>query len=205
MKWKDFDAIIFDLGGVLINLDYDLTPQAFAQIGGTDFQNLYSKASQNSLFDDFETGKISSFHFINRILDLLPKGANPNQVVHAWNKMILNFDSRRLDLLDEIRSEKPIFLLSNTNDLHMTQVRAELKKISDRPLESYFNKVYLSQDIGHRKPHAEAFNIIVEEQQLTRSKTLFIDDSIQHVEGAKTTGLHATHLIGELLEHPYFS
>lgn len=205
MKWTDFDAIIFDLGGVLINLDYDLTPAAFAEIGGKDFKALYSQASQSSLFDDFETGKVSSFHFINRILDLLPKGANPNQVVHAWNKMILDFDPKRLELLDKIREERPIYLLSNTNDLHMTQVRAELKKLTDRPLESYFNKVYLSQEIGHRKPHKEAFELIVQENQLNREKTLFIDDSIQHVEGAKAAGLQATHLAGELLDHPCFS
>lgn len=205
MKWKDFDAVIFDLGGVLINLDYDLTPEAFAEIGGADFKQLYSKASQNSLFDDFETGKVSSFHFINRILDLLPKGANANQVVHAWNKMILNFEKKRLDLLDQIRLEKPIFLLSNTNDLHMTQVRMELKKISDRSLEDYFNKVYLSQEIGHRKPNREAFELILTENNLNPATTLFVDDSIQHIEGAQRVGLQAIHLTGELVDHPYFS
>ena len=205
MNWKNFDAIIFDLGGVLINLDYNATVRAFEALGNSGFEEMYSQASQSNLYDDFETGKISSFHFINRLLDLLPKGVTANNVAHAWDAMILDFKKERLELISRIKKEKPVFLLSNTNDLHMAKVRQELSKITPIPLEYFFTKVYLSQNIGHRKPNPEAFQIILEENQLDASKTLFIDDSSQHIEGASNLGIQTIHLEGELLDHPFFS
>jgi glucose-1-phosphatase len=90
-KMETYKAIIFDLGGVILNLNYQLTEYAFIQLGMADFKTIYSQHNQKQLFDDFETGKVSQFHFINRMLDLLPKGCNGNQVVHAWNAMILDF------------------------------------------------------------------------------------------------------------------
>ena len=205
MNWKHFDALIFDLGGVLINLNYQATIDAFEAIGGKNFDQLYTQASQSNLFDEFETGKISSFHFINRLLDMLPQGTNANQVAHAWDAMILDFKLERLNLLEKIKREKPLFLLSNTNDLHMVKVRRKLKEITDHPLEHFFTKTYLSQEIGFRKPNADAFHIIVAENNLEKENTLFVDDSPQHIEGAKKYGLQAELIKGELLENAYFS
>jgi putative hydrolase of the HAD superfamily len=205
MKWTEFDAIIFDLGGVLINLNYQATVEAFEKLGGGGFEQMYSQASQSNLFDEFEIGKISSFHFINRLLDLLPQGVSANQVAHAWDAMILDFELPRLDLLLKIKKEKPVYLLSNTNDLHMVKVRRKLAQITDLPIESFFNKVYLSQEIGMRKPNIEPFQFILDENQLDAKKTLFIDDTNQHIEGARKIGIHAELLKGELIDHPLFS
>ncbi|MBU2020603.1 MAG: HAD family phosphatase [Bacteroidetes bacterium] len=205
MKWTDFDAIIFDLGGVLINLNYQATVDAFEKLGGNTFKQMYSQASQSNLFDEFETGKISSFHFINRLLDLLPSGTNANQVAHAWDAMILEFELPRLQLISKILKEKPVFLLSNTNDLHMVKVRRKLSALSAQPLEELFTKVYLSQEIGMRKPNPEPFNLILQENKLKPSNTLFIDDTQQHIDGAKALGITAELLQGELVHHPFFS
>ena len=102
------EAIIFDLGGVLLNLDYDLTEKAFISLGMPNFGESYSQLQQVQLFDRYETGEISSFHFVNRLLDLLPPGTTANQVVHAWDAMILDFPAGKIP--------KPIFfvLLLNT-------------------------------------------------------------------------------------------
>jgi hypothetical protein len=80
----NFDALIFDLGGVIINLDYKRTIHAFEQLGMEDFHTIYSQATQTNLFDDFETGKISAQRFINSLLPYLKPGTTPNKVVHAW-------------------------------------------------------------------------------------------------------------------------
>lgn len=188
-------AIIFDLGGVLLNIDYKLTARAFMDLGLSDFDAIYSQLAQTELFDRFETGHISSFHFINRILDQLPQGNNGNTVVHAWNAMILEFPKERLDWLTEVGKKYRIFLLSNTNLLHMDTVRRALEKtVGHQRLEDYFEKVYLSCEMGMRKPDPAIFTRLCEEQGLDPATTLFIDDSPQHVEGAKKAGLIAIHL-----------
>lgn len=192
---NNYDAVIFDLGGVLINLDYSLTEKAFIDLGSEKFSEMYSQLNQTDLFDRFETGKVSQFHFVNRILDQLPRGRNANQVVHAWNAMILDFPKERMEWLAEFGKNRRIFLLSNTNDLHVTAVRASLtKSVGHGDLESYFEKAYFSCDMGKRKPDVECFRQVIEENSLNPEKTLFIDDSPQHIEGAKKIGLQTFHL-----------
>lgn len=208
MTEQHFDAVIFDLGGVLINLDYRRTGEAFVQLGLSDFDAVYSQMQQTDLFDRFETGVVSPFHFINRLLDQLPAGANANQVVHAWNAMILDFPKQRLEWLADFRQEsgKKFFLLSNTNSLHMDAVRRSLEaSVGHQRLEDYFDQVYLSHEMGMRKPHPEIFLRVCEEQGLKPATTLFIDDSPQHVEGARTAGLQAVHLVSGMDIQAVFS
>lgn len=192
------EAVIFDLGGVLINLDYKRTGAAFVALGLSDFNEAYSQMQQSDLFDRFETGHVSPFHFINRLLDQLPAGSNGNQVVHAWNAMILDFPKQRLEWLKAFRenSGKKVFLLSNTNALHMDAVRRSLQEaVGHQRLEEYFDRVYLSHEMGMRKPDPEIFLRVCNEQELQPASTLFIDDSPQHVEGARKAGLQAIHLM----------
>lgn len=190
MNLENTEAIIFDLGGVLLNLDYSLTEKAFNDLGCEDFGKIYSQLRQTDLFDQFEIGKVSPFHFVNRLLDQLPQGKNANQVVHAWNAMILDFPKERMEWLAELGKTKRIFLLSNTNNLHVTAVRAALKKsVGHGNLEDYFEKTYFSCDMGLRKPNVECFEHVLNENKLNPETTLFIDDSPQHLEGAKLAGL----------------
>jgi putative hydrolase of the HAD superfamily len=197
MENDSFDAIIFDLGGVIINLDYQLTIDAFKNLGLANFDEMYTQAKQSNLFDDFETGKISSQHFINSLLPYLPDGVSANKVVHAWNAMILDFPKERLDLLDKLKSNYRIFLLSNTNDIHLQAVKRSLANTTDRKLESYFEKVYLSHEVKLRKPHKEIFELVCNEQNLDPSRTLFIDDTIGHIDGSIKIGLKGIHLKGD--------
>jgi HAD superfamily hydrolase (TIGR01509 family) len=182
-------AIIFDLGGVLIDLNYQLTISAFENLGIADFKNLYSQANQSGLFDAYETGKISTQRFINEVLNFMPTKCNPNLIVNAWNAMILDFKKDKYDLLVHLKKEYELFLLSNTNALHVDKVFSEWAKISKAPMESFFDKVYFSHQIGMRKPEAEIFLHVCNENNLNPNETLFIDDSVQHIEGAEKVGL----------------
>ena len=194
MNINSIDAIIFDLGGVIINLDYQRTIDAFKSLGMSNFEEVYTQAQQSNLFDEYETGKISSQHFINQLLPFLPAGTSPNKVVHAWNEMILDFPLERLELLDQLKGTHRVFLLSNTNELHLQSVERSLAKTTSRKLESFFEKVYLSHEVKLRKPHKEIFEQVCSEQKLNPSKTLFIDDTIGHINGAKSVGLITHHL-----------
>ncbi len=203
MEQNSFDAIIFDLGGVIINLDYQLTIEAFKKLGIDNFEEMYTQAKQNNLFDDYETGKISSQHFINSLLPFLPSGTSANKVVHAWNAMILDFPKKRLELLDQLNSKYRVFLLSNTNDIHLQAVNRSLANTTDRKLESYFEKVYLSHEVKLRKPHKEIFELVCTEQNLSPETTIFIDDTIGHVNGANSIGLKGIHLVDKTIEEMF--
>lgn len=201
------EAIIFDLGGVLLNLDYDLTEKAFISLGMANFGESYSQLQQVNLFDRYEIGEISSFHFVNRLLDLLPPGTTANQVVHAWEAMILDFPAERLRFLEELSGKYRLFLLSNTNDLHIDAVRRSLEKtVGHKNLEQYFEKTYFSSAVGMRKPDSKIFEFVCSENNLDPAKTIFIDDSPQHIEGAKLAGIEAFLLEKnqDVFELPFF-
>lgn len=194
MKLDNIEAIIFDFGGVLININYQTTIDRFIELGSSDFESLYSQAQQSNLFSDYETGEISSQRFVNGLLDFLPTGVTPNQVVSAWNAMILDVPKASIDLLKKLEGKYRLFMLSNTNDIHIDKAFKEWEKTTPEAPANYFEKIYLSQEMGLRKPHPEIFEFVCNEQKLDVSKTLFIDDSLQHIEGAKSIGLMTHHL-----------
>lgn len=190
-----FENIIFDLGGVILNIDYQLTENAFKSLGLTDFSNMYTQAAQSGLFDNYEKGLCSTPYFINSLLDFLPPNTSANKVVAAWNAMILDFPIANLDLLLVLKKKYRIFLLSNTNDIHLQAVNRSLKSVtSEKNLDSFFEKTYYSFEMGMRKPDAEIFNKVCNENQLDKSKTLFIDDTERHILGAQSVGLN-THFL----------
>ena len=186
---KQFDTIIFDLGGVLIDIDYQATTNGFRNLGVADFELQYNQLQQESLFDSFEKGEISGQHFINKLMDIVPKGISPNQIVAAWNAMLGDFPLKKIELLEQTRETQQTFLLSNTNEIHMPIVYRNWNNVSNLTFNELFEKVYLSFEIGKRKPDIETFHWVIEENNLNPEKTLFIDDSPQHIEGAKNVGL----------------
>ena len=189
-----YTAVIFDLGGVIIHIDYAATIRAFENLGHGDFHTMYSQAQQSGLFDELETGKISGQRFVNELLPYLKLGTSPNKVVAAWNSMIGSVPKERIELLQKVRERYPTFLLSNTNELHMQAVHRSWDASSEKPMSDFFNHIYLSHEIGMRKPNAEIFEFVCRENNLNPYETLFIDDSIQHIEGAKSCGLQTVHL-----------
>jgi putative hydrolase of the HAD superfamily len=198
---KNYENIIFDLGGVIINLDYNKTAQAFIDLGLTNFNEIYSKAKQTSLFDDFEKGKMSNQEFRNTLAAHLPSSITDGQIDAAWNAMLLDIPSYRIEFLQNVAQRYRIFLLSNTNHIHV----GEFTRLNDQILgkgvfESIFEKYYYSCEMGMRKPDEEIFEFVLSANNLDRTKTLFIDDSPQHVEGTRRTGLDAELLKVELEE-----
>ncbi|MDX2360538.1 MAG: HAD family phosphatase [Crocinitomicaceae bacterium] len=197
MIGSSIKAVIFDFGGVLINIDYDATIRAFKALGIEDFDQMYSQAMQSNLFDDIETGQITPQEFIDGILHYLPEGTTRKQVVSAWNAMILDVPHISIELLHKVKAQGyQIFMLSNTNAIHIDHAYEAWDLVSnDRP-QVIFDHVYLSHEIHLRKPNVEIFKYVIEDQQLNTSETLFIDDSIQHIEGAMKCGLQTYHLKG---------
>jgi len=185
------NAIIFDLGGVILNLDYQLTIDAFRNLGKDDFDQLYRQAYQDKIFDQYETGQISSAEFRSYLKTFYDTTIQDEQIDDSWNVMLLDLPQERVDLLMNLKNDYRIFLLSNTNELHYNYFRNTVDKVFGDPnlLEDIFEKTYYSHFMNERKPNAEAFLNVLNENQLSAETTLFIDDSEQHIEGAKKVGL----------------
>ena len=184
--------IIFDLGGVLPDIDYQRTENAFIQLGCHDFHAIYSQAKQSSLFDDFEEGKIDEAAFFYKLKELAGIDVSFKDIKDAWNAMLIDFPEKNYQLLKSLQGKYRLFLLSNTNQTHIHAFTKLIEKVC--PLHSFeglFEQVYYSNIIHLKKPNAAPFLKILLDNELSADETLFVDDSIQHVKGAAKTGIHA--------------
>jgi glucose-1-phosphatase len=191
----EIDNIIFDLGGVLLNIDYNLTIKAFEDLGIADFNKIYSQAHQSKLFSSFEVGEIDDSEFLEGIKELGNINSSQDEIATAWNAMLLDFPRERFDFLTKIQKQYDTFLLSNTNSIHEEAFQKIIRTenlVAD--LGPYFSQIYFSHRIGQRKPNRLAFEYVLNDNCLDPLKTLFIDDTMQHVAGAQKLGIRSLHL-----------
>jgi HAD superfamily hydrolase (TIGR01509 family) len=184
--------IIFDLGGVLLNIDYSKTSDTFKKLGVANFDEVYSQAKQTTLFDDFETGKISSEDFISQIKNLLELNCTDEEIIIAWNAMLLDFPKERMNLLINLKANYNIVLLSNTNEIHkiaFTKILQDNHQLDE--LNKIFNRTFYSHEIKLRKPNTECFDFVLNTCNFNKNETIFFDDSLQHIHGAETAGIRS--------------
>ena len=184
--------IIFDLGGVLFNLDYNRTLHSFEKSGFPQFKSHFSQLQQNSLFDLFETGKISGPEFHKAFRNDYQTHLTDDEIDAAWNAMLIGFPDFILDFLSEMKKKYSLFLMSNANEIHFREVnRLFIQQFPEHTFADYFDKMYFSFLAGLRKPDEAFFNKIISENNLAVNETAFFDDSPQHVKAAKKLGINA--------------
>jgi putative hydrolase of the HAD superfamily len=187
--------IIFDLGGVLLNIDYHAPVKALMDLGAADISSHFTKLNQDPFFDQLDRGKIDESEFYEKLRAMVQLDLSDKDLLNAWNAILLDMPAKRLELVHSLKHKFRTFILSNTNALHVR----EFEKIIDRShgIEKYqtaFEKIYYSNEIHMRKPDPEIFRKVCSWNELNPKETLFIDDSAQHVKGAENAGLHAYHL-----------
>jgi len=184
--------IIFDLGGVIINLDVQKTISEFNAFCDIDFETVYTASKQNDLFNLLDTGKISSDDFFAELKLKLNYQGNAENLLNAWNAMLLDIPEHRLDTLVDAKQNYKTFLLSNTNEPHIKNFENDLySNHGVKHFTDYFDKLYYSCRIGMRKPSKEIFEFVLNQNNLVASETIFIDDTIQHIKGAGECGINA--------------
>lgn len=192
--------IVFDYGGVIIDLYMDRTYQAFANLGVTNLPSLMGQLKDTHVFYQFEIGALGAEAFINRLLNLLPPHLNYDgetvyKVIAAWNAMLGEIPKERLELLTNLKSNYNTFLLSNTNALHISAVDQYLKSAHGvDSIAPYFHKVYYSYKVGLRKPNADIYEHLLKQENLNPAETLFIDDNLPNIEAANALGIVTHHL-----------
>jgi glucose-1-phosphatase len=190
--------IIFDFGGVLINLDYQRTYNAFKELGIADIKTAFSPASQQELFDKLEKGLIEPGVFYEELRKISSVEMEDSQIVKAWNAMLLDFPIERIQMLRELKKKYRLFLLSNTNIIHYDEYFNNLFKEHQLNIfEDLFEKTYFSHQLGLRKPESEIFKLVLNENKLEAAETLFIDDVLSNIEPAANLGINTLHLTGD--------
>lgn len=199
---KKAENIIFDLGGVLLDIDYNLTRTAFERLGVHHFDDMYSQVSADKLFRRLETGHIAEEDFYKELNHHTGLHLTDTEIREAWNAMLLHYRVASIDFLEKIRPRYRVFLLSNTNFIHLRELEKIYGQLGKaKPFEDYFDKALYSCAIGFRKPDAACYEWVFRHLQVEPAATLFIDDSIQNIEGAAAAWLQVLHLKqGEKIE-----
>lgn len=191
---QNIKNLIFDLGGVILNIDFSKTNEAFHALGLPNFSDHISQHHITDLFLDYETGQIDDVDFIDRVAALAETPLPKDKVVDAWNALLLDFPAERIQLLKKLKSKYRTFLLSNTNSIHLQEYQKRLMKEQGVYLEDLFEKTYYSHVVKLRKPHAEIFELVLNENGLVPHETLFIDDTYSNFAEAKKLGIQVYHL-----------
>lgn len=189
------DTLIFDLGGVIINLSYHATYEEFARLSKKSVGEVSVLAQQWDEFKQYEMGKMSDADF----RDFVRKSigiSSPDEIIDmAWNAMLLDIPTQRLEVLQQLRSTHQVFLLSNTNAIHVRALNKIVKEVSNQDsLNFCFDQVYYSHEMGLRKPDVAIYERVLAEKHLSPSKTLFFDDLLPNLAGAKQAGLQTLHV-----------
>jgi putative hydrolase of the HAD superfamily len=187
-------SIIFDLGGVIMNLDVPRTINAFDTLGIKNIVNDTGHHYQHSFFYDFEIGQISENTFLQSLSNLSNQPNNFLEVEKAWNAMILDIPKDKIDFLQTLKKDYNLFLLSNTNSIHQRKFLKEFENNYGYSFKKLFKKSYYSHEIGIRKPDLEIFNFILDDSNLRAEETLFADDAISNIKSAKKIGVHTFHV-----------
>ena len=188
---KGIKNIIFDLGGVIINLDNQLTEDAFIALGTKPIKEYFGHGHAASFFKDYEVGGLTSQEFVDMIRSQTGITASDEEIIRAWNALLLDFPPERIQLLKELGKTYRIFLFSNTNELHLQHLNKIYASTypGDKTLDDHFEKAYYSHTMKMRKPDIASFQQILKENQLKGEETLFVDDALINVEGAEKAGL----------------
>jgi len=192
MNMQHIKNIIFDYGNVIFDIDFKIAQEAFIKLGITDIEAFFAHKGHHQLFDDLETAAITPAEFRTGIR----KAANNSnltdaQIDNAWNSLLIGTIQENHDLLLEVKKHYRTFLLSNNNEIHYNWIINYLKEnFNINHYDDYFERAYFSQQMKLRKPNTNIFEQVIKENDLNPKETLFIDDSPQHIEGAKKAGMH---------------
>ncbi|HVU97342.1 MAG TPA: HAD family phosphatase [Puia sp.] len=182
--------IIFDLGGVIINLDNQRTTDAFVALGLKNIREYFGHGHAASFFKDYEVGRITDREFIDAIRETGGLTASDQAIIDGWNALLLDFPRERIALLKQLQKTYRIFLFSNTNALHLAALQGiYTRTFGSGSLEDLFERTYYSHLLGMRKPDKASYEYILRENGLEGQETLFVDDAIINVEGAEQAGL----------------
>lgn len=186
--------IIFDLGGVLLNINPLLSLIEFANISKTDPEVLKNRLTSDRVFEKFDTGILSPDEFRNELCRIMNYHASNPEIDNAWNILLLDFPPERVELLKQLKLNYSIFLLSNTNIIHFWKYTADFYQKYGIQMADMFEKLFLSYEIGIHKPDAGIYTHVLQNAEIKADESVFFDDSPANVEAAIKLGMSGIHI-----------
>ncbi|MFA6949737.1 MAG: HAD family phosphatase [Lentimicrobiaceae bacterium] len=189
--------IIFDFGRVLLNINPQLTMTGLAQLGYL-LQHEKAGKKDDDVVVQLEMGLILPSEFKTEVISLLKDGVTEEEVIHAWNAMLLDFPQERVSLLKRLKKDYKLYLLSNSNLIHYDYYTRTFLDRYGFELSTLFEKEWYSFNLGMIKPDPEIFSFVLTDGELNPSETFFIDDTLVNVEAASRFGIRTYHLTSDV-------
>lgn len=187
--------LIFDIGDVIVDIDYPTTIAEFQKLAVVEFSEIVSYSKQHSLFDQFERGEISAQDFRNQLKPLLKPETTDEAINQAWNAILIHYPKAKFDLLLELKKRYRTFALSNINEIHVAEIDRVAKEcLHVSQFADFFHRAFYSNEVGHRKPETAIYEFVMREENIVPSETLFIDDKAENIAAAKALGWQAYQL-----------
>ncbi|MCR9066011.1 MAG: HAD family phosphatase [Cytophagales bacterium] len=191
---KEYKAVLLDFGNVIINIDPELTLKAFAEISGKPIDRIRQKITESQLFRRYETGLFEDEEFREIVRQTIGFPFSEHEVDKAWNSLFLNVPHERINLLLDIRSKYPLYLLSNTNNIHIEYCnRYFQKQFGIKTVASLFDKAFYSYEIGLWKPDEDIYKEVLKDIKMQPEEVLFIDDNELNIASAQSMGFQTIH------------
>jgi len=183
--------LIFDFGGVIINIARSRCVEAFEQLGVADVgEKISNSYKSKNLFKLLEAGLISAEEFRDDVRLLTQQQLDDKQIDSAWIKMLDGVAPYKLDLLLELRKRYNTMLLSNTNVIHWEWAEKNCFSYKGYQASNFFNKIYLSYELHLQKPDPEIYKYVLQDAAIVPEETLFIDDTTLNCRAAEAFGIH---------------
>lgn len=197
MAERTIKNLIFDLGGVILDLSVPATLESFARLSGLGFEKVVDLYYAEAGFLQYEKGLISDADFRDFVRGVYSVKATDAQLDACWNAMLLGIPLVKLQLLSRLMNRYRVFLLSNTNNIHLEYINHVILPgvTGGTSLDPFFHKTYYSHVMKKRKPDAEIFEQVLQENDLRPEETLFLDDHPKNIEGAAAVGIRTLHVV----------
>lgn len=203
---RSIKNLIFDLGGVILDLSVDSTLQSFSKVSGIDEKTVRQLFATTPEFEQYEKGELSDDEFRGFVRELYRIQASDEILDACWNAMLLGIPLQKVQLLEMLKTKYNVYLLSNTNNIHVHYINNTLlPRIECHSLDDFFHRAYYSHRMKKRKPDVEIFEQVLDEGNFRPEETLFLDDNRANVEGAGKLGIRTLHVLNPDMIYQYFS
>jgi len=186
--------LLFDLGGVILDLNVNGTLEAFLNLGFPKELLSYPENFYTDIFYNYETGKVNTAEFRDSIREQFNVQFTDQEFDEAWCTMIARIPPKRIEILKSLAQNYDLYMLSNTSEIHIEKFRRMFKDTGGVALDNLFKKCYYSYEIGHHKPDEEAFTHVLKDAGIKAAETLFLDDNIHNVKAAQALGFNVIHI-----------
>ena len=190
---KNIKNIVFDLGGVLVDLNFKAAINGLQKAGFANVKEQLQSFDREGIFQEFELGEMTADEFRTAIRENSTVTLTDEEVDNLWNLMLLEIPREKLELILELRSKYMVYLLSNTNSIHWDYVCKNAFNYRGFRVNDYFEETFLSYEMHLAKPDKAIYEKVLQDANLLAEETLFIDDSEANCKAAEEVGIHAHH------------